>query len=97
VEALRRSYCKERSGDVMFLLRPFVILSDAKDGADHGSPYAYDSEVPVIFFGKGVRRGIFRQRMSPIDVAPSIASMLEIGNPAMVEGTARAEAFSTGD
>ena len=97
LDALRRSQFKERSGDVLFLLRPFVTLSDAKDGADHGSPYAYDSEVPVIFFGKGVRRGIFRQRMSPIDIAPSIASMLEIGNPAMVEGTARVEAFSTGD
>jgi hypothetical protein len=51
----------------------------------------------VIFYGKGVRRGIFRQRISPSDVAPSIASMLEIGDPAMVEGTPRAEAFSTSD
>lgn len=97
IEALRRSHFKERSGDVLFVLRPFVTLSDAKDGADHGSSYAYDNEVPVIFYGKSVRRGVFRQRISPTDIAPSIASILEIGDPAMVEGTARAEAFSAGD
>jgi hypothetical protein len=95
LELLRRGYYPERSGDVLFLMRPFAALSD--EGADHGSPHAYDSEVPVIFYGKGVRRGIFRQRISPSDVAPSIASMLEIGDPAMVEGTPRAEAFSTSD
>ncbi len=94
LEVLRRSYYPERSGDVLFLMRPFAVLYDAKEGAEHGSPYAYDAEVPVIFSGKGVRRGIYRQRISPIDVAPSIASLLEIGSPAMAEGAVRSEAFS---
>jgi predicted AlkP superfamily pyrophosphatase or phosphodiesterase len=97
LDMLRRSYYPERSGDVLFLMRPFAVLYDAKDGTEHGSPYAYDAEVPVIFSGKGVRRGIYRQRISPTDVAPSIASLLEIGTPAMAEGVVRSEAFSSSD
>jgi hypothetical protein len=94
LDALRRGYYPERSGDVLFLLRPFAVMNEPKYAAEHGSPHAYDAEVPVVFFGKGVRRGTYRQRINPIDVAPSISSMLEIGNPAMAEGMVRAEAFS---
>ena len=97
LDALRRCYYPERSGDVLFLLRPFAVLYDLKDGTEHGTPYAYDSEVPVIFFGHGVRRGMYRQRISPIDVAPSISSLLEIGSPAIAEGSARSEALSANE
>jgi predicted AlkP superfamily pyrophosphatase or phosphodiesterase len=97
LDTLRRCYYPERSGDVLFLLRPFAVLYDVKDGTEHGTPYAYDSEVPVIFYGHGVRRGTYRQRISPVDVAPSISAMLEIGSPAIAEGSARTEALSSNE
>jgi predicted AlkP superfamily pyrophosphatase or phosphodiesterase len=87
----RKGYYPDRSGDVFFLPHPFVVVDSAKEGAEHGTPYAYDSEVPVIFWGKGVRSGIFRQAVSPVDVAPTVAALLEIGDPASVEGTSRSE------
>jgi predicted AlkP superfamily pyrophosphatase or phosphodiesterase len=96
-DVLRRGYYPERSGDVLFLARPFAVVFDGKAGADHGSPYTYDTDVPVIFFGKGVRRAVYHQTIKPTDVAPSVAALLEIGQPAMSEGAVRFEALSAGD
>jgi predicted AlkP superfamily pyrophosphatase or phosphodiesterase len=87
----RKGYYPERSGDVFFLPRPFVAPDSSKEGAEHATPYAYDSEVPVIFSGRGVRPGTFRQPLSPVDVAPTVSALLEIGDPASAEGTARWE------
>jgi len=100
---LRRSYYPERSGDVLFLPRPFVVLVEEKEpsnkeapySANHGTPYAYDTDVPVIFSGKGIKAGVYHQTINPADVAPTAAALLEIGNPASVEGTARWEILSS--
>jgi predicted AlkP superfamily pyrophosphatase or phosphodiesterase len=92
---LRRSYYPERSGDALFLPRPFVVLVEEKEATNHGTPYAYDAEVPVIFSGKGIKPGIYHQTINPADVAPTAAALLEIGEPASVEGTARWEILSS--
>jgi predicted AlkP superfamily pyrophosphatase or phosphodiesterase len=94
LSALQRGYYPERSGDVLFVVKPFQVLTDEPSGTSHGTPYAYDTEVPLIFAGKGVRPGLYRQIVDPIDLAPTVASVLEIGSPASSEGTIRAEALS---
>lgn len=91
IERLRLGYYPGRSGDVLFVPRPFFIL--ARRGTKHDSPYAYDSEVPIVFAGSGVRPGVYHLPISPIDVAPTLAAILEMGNPALVEGVPRAEAL----
>jgi hypothetical protein len=93
-EALQRSYFPGRSGDVLFLLRPFAVLDDADDGTSHGLPYAYDAQVPVVFYGRGVRPGTYTQRIHAVDVAPTMATLLEMGGLAGAEGVPRSEAIS---
>src|SRR5947209_389590 len=46
----RRSFCPGRSGDLQLRLAPYVLPS-ATGGTSHRSPYAYDTEVPLIFWG----------------------------------------------
>jgi hypothetical protein len=92
--ALRRSYFPGRGGDVLFLLRPFAVLSEEDEGTSHGLPYAYDAQVPLLLFGRGVRAGLYTQQIQVADVAPTAAMLMEMGGLASAEGVPRGEAIS---
>jgi len=94
LEALRRGYFPDVSGDVLFLVKPFQIVDSYPSGTNHGTPYSYDATVPVIFFGHGVKAGTYVQQIDPIDVAPTAAALLEMLPPAQAEGSPRPEAIS---
>lgn len=85
-------YYPDRSGDVLFLPKPFVVLDPEPNGTSHGTPYAYDNQVPVAFMGHGIKSGVYPQLISPVDVAPTVATVMEIGIPASAEGSPRPEA-----
>ncbi len=90
---LRHGYNPERSGDVLFALKPFAVLESEVAGTSHGTPYAYDSEVPLILWGKNVKPGVFAAPIRAVDIAPTVTAILEIGSPAQAEGRARGEAL----
>ena len=92
--SLRRSYFPGRSGDVLFLLRPFAVLDEQEDGTSHGLPYAYDAQVPLVLYGRGTRPGTYTQRIQASDVAPTAAMLMEMGGLAAAEGVPRSEAIS---
>ncbi|HEX8440536.1 alkaline phosphatase family protein [Archangium sp.] len=96
VEPLRRGYYPGRSGDVLFVVKPFHVISADTTGTNHGTPYAYDRQVPVILAGKGVKPGTYPQEISTTDVAPTVAALLEMGVPASAEGVPRYEAITVG-
>ncbi len=93
---LQRGFHPEGSGDVLFLAKPFVVVDSMKDGTNHGSPHAYDSLVPVIFSGRGIKPGTYGQPIDPVDVAPTAAFLMEIGPPAQAEGQVRWEILANG-
>ena len=68
-----------RSGDVIVLLEPY--WSFAKEGATHGSPYDYDTHVPIIFMGRGIQPGRYHRNVVLNDIAPTLATLLEIETP----------------
>ncbi len=89
-----RSFHPARSGDVAFSLKPFYILSNFDTGTTHGSPYAYDSHVPIIFYGPGINKGIYINRVGVEDIAPTLSLLLGINPPAGSEGRVLKEALS---
>jgi len=91
---LRKGYFPERSGDVLFMVKPFHLLYTDTEGTSHGTPYAYDSQVPVVFAGKGIKPGVYLEELDPVDVAPTLAALMEMGMPAAAEGKPRAEVLS---
>ncbi|OJT20863.1 phosphodiesterase [Archangium sp. Cb G35] len=93
VEPLRRGYYAGRSGDVLFVVKPFHVISTETVGTNHGTPYAYDQLVPVILAGKGVKPGIYPREISTTDVAPTVSAVLEMNLPASAEGEPRHEAL----
>ena len=62
--------------------------------AMHGSPWAYDTHVPIIFSGKGINPGTVDRRVHPIDVAPTLSALLNIHPPAAAQGTPLAEVIA---
>ncbi|HEX8537392.1 MAG TPA: alkaline phosphatase family protein, partial [Cystobacter sp.] len=91
--ALRRGYYPGRSGDVLFVVKPFHVISAESSGTNHGTPYAYDQLVPLVLAGKGVKPGIYPREISTTDVAPTVAAVLEMNLPASAEGEPRHEAL----
>jgi predicted AlkP superfamily pyrophosphatase or phosphodiesterase len=98
-QAARRvanSYFAGRSGDVVLLWKPFFqkALSHGK-GSNHSSPYSYDTHVPLIFMGPGVKPGLYHAPVSTTDLAPTLAAILGINPPPVATGRALAEAMVT--
>lgn len=78
-ERVVRSFNARRSGDLEVLLDPYWIRSAT--GTTHGTPYSYDSHIPMIFMGPGVKAGRYVRPAALNDVAPSLATLLDIETP----------------
>lgn len=82
---IQNGYNQKRSGDVIVVLKPdFVSYSDT--GSTHGSPYSYDTHTPLLFFGKGIKKGSTVLRTEIPDIAATMASLLGIAFPSGATG-----------
>jgi hypothetical protein len=83
-----------RSGDVYVVLDSGVYVNDF-DGlivtSVHGSPWNYDTHVPLFFAGPGIKPGTQSRRVSPYDIAPSLSARLGIEPPSGAIGNPLAE------
>ncbi|WP_445957714.1 alkaline phosphatase PafA [Yeosuana sp.] len=77
---IQNGFNQKRSGDVVYVLDPAVI-SDSKTGSTHGSGLEYDTHVPLLFFGKGIKHGSTLQKTEITDIAPTMSALLNIGYP----------------
>jgi len=84
---------RERSGDVWLITKPLWFFAEGELPTTHGSAYNYDTHVPVIFFGAGVRAGRYNADCSPSDIAPTLAAMLGIEPPPNRTGRVLVEAL----
>ncbi len=89
-----RGYHPKRSGDIAFVLEPNWIEFDKPQGTDHGGPYPYDTHVPILFFGKGIKKGSSAQLHSITDIAPTLAVLLKVKFPNGCTGQPIAELFN---
>ncbi len=77
---LQNGYNQKRSGDILMVLKPGTI-SYSITGSTHGSPQIYDTHVPLLFYGKGIRKGSTTVRTEIPDIAPTISTLLGIAFP----------------
>jgi predicted AlkP superfamily pyrophosphatase or phosphodiesterase len=68
------------SGDVVYVLAPGFI-DYSMTGSTHGSPQSYDTHVPLLMFGFGIKKGTTAARVEVVDIAPTIATILKIAFP----------------
>lgn len=82
---IQMGYHQKRSGDVIYVLEPSVI-SYSKTGSTHGSSFNYDTHVPLLFFGKGIKQGSTLQKTTITDIAPTMSALLGISFPNAATG-----------
>jgi predicted AlkP superfamily pyrophosphatase or phosphodiesterase len=80
-EAVLNGFHPERSGDVLLVLKPFVQAGSYKSGTTHGSPFSYDTHVPVLFYGAAFKAGRFADRFWITDIAPTLSAALRVTEP----------------
>jgi predicted AlkP superfamily pyrophosphatase or phosphodiesterase len=76
---VQRGFYRDRSGDLFMVQKPYWIAS--KDGTTHGTPFSYDTHVPVIFYGRGIHAGRYDENIRVADVAPTLAALLGVNEP----------------
>ena len=79
--SVRRSYFPARSGDVAVILRPYHPLSGYDNGTTHGTPFPYDTHVPLVVYGCGILKGIHPEPVVPQAMPVILAHALGIAPP----------------
>ena len=73
------SFNRERSGDVYFQTKPYFFGRGS--GSNHGAPYNYDTHVPLVWYGVGVKPGTYVDRVGVDNLAPTLAHILGVPAP----------------
>ncbi|MEO8130399.1 MAG: alkaline phosphatase family protein, partial [Bryobacteraceae bacterium] len=78
---VRNGFHIARSADLFVILDPFYLLQNEATGTSHISAYNYDTHVPIVFMGPGIRAGRYNGRIAVNDIAPTLATMLDVEVP----------------
>ncbi len=95
IQAYSRSGSPGRRPDLEIVPLPFALPDGDKGGTTHGTPFTYDSQVPLILVGGPFVPGDYFQRCSPLDFAVTLAAMLHVHSPSLATGRVLVEALST--
>ena len=82
----RNSFDPERSGDLAIQVEPTCLLGFRGVGTSHGSPYGYDRNVPLVFFGSGIAAGRVSGPAATVDIAPTLAARIGLPVPGDLDG-----------
>jgi len=89
IRSVLNNYSPSRSGDVFVVFEPHSFINDF-DGltvtSHHGSPWAYDTYVPLIFAGYGLEPRRVARRVETVDLAPTLSAILELKPPSGAAG-----------
>lgn len=87
--SILRNFNRKRSGDIYLVFEPNVFMNDF-DGlavaSTHGSPWRYDTYVPVLFAGAGLKPEVISRPITPYDIAPTLAAYLGLKPPSAAIG-----------
>ena len=83
-----RSYHPDRGGDLYLVFKRYWMneLPAIPKATTHGSPYCYDTHVPLILWGRPFLAGIYEAPVSPADLPVTLAAALGIRGPSLATG-----------
>lgn len=79
-ERIVNGFNPQRSGDLMFITKSGVV-GGGNTGTGHGVFYNYDAHIPLLFYGKGIKKGQVNNVNYMTDIAPTITTLLGIQMP----------------
>lgn len=77
---LQNGYNHKASGELLIILEPGWLTGGPR-GTSHGTGFTYDTHVPILFYGWGVKAGTSSRKVSITDIAPTLSMMLGIRLP----------------
>ena len=90
MRSIRNNFHHKRSGDIYLVFDPNVFINDF-DGlivaSTHGSPWRYDTHVPIVFAGPGIEPRRVSRAVTPYDIAATLAARLGTQPPSASIGT----------
>lgn len=86
---IANSFNPSRSADLITVLEPYWVY-DAS-GATHGTPYSYDTHIPMVFMGPGIKPGFYDRNVAINDIAPTLSTILEVETPSGATGRVLSE------
>ena len=89
-----KGYNERRGGDLYLVFESYWLAGSNTSGTSHGMPFNYDTHVPLIFMGQGVKPGRYHSQVAVYNIAPTLASMLEIEPPSGAFGRVLDEMFA---
>ena len=79
-EMLANGYFSGRSGDIQYILKPGFI-DGMKTGTTHGLWNPYDTHIPLLWYGWGIKKGSTHRETYMTDIAATLAALLKIQMP----------------
>lgn len=99
VRSVINNFHGNRSGDIFVVFEPNWFINDF-DGlhvaVTHGSPWTYDTYVPIVFAGAGLEPRRVDRRVHTVDIAPTLSGYLGIKPPSGSVGRILSEVLDSG-
>ena len=80
-EMIAKGYYPRRSGDIQVILQSQWMESTLPTGTTHGSWNPYDTRIPLLWFGQGIKPGKLFRETYMTDIATTLAALLQIQAP----------------
>jgi len=93
LDFLSKGYDPTQNGEICFVYKPGYIEYGVT-GTSHGSPYTYDTHVPIIFYGWNIKKGSTQDRKEITQIAPTVTQLLKITMPNSTKGKVLTELFN---
>ena len=88
---INNSYYKPRCGEIQLIFKPNYIDAYNSTGTTHGLWNPYDSHIPLLWYGWGIKKGRSTREVYMTDIAPTLAALLRIQVPNGSTGTVISE------
>ncbi len=85
-QLLAHSYSPNGGWYVAAIPDAFQMEGYGSGGTTHFTPYSYDRHVPLGFYGTAFTPGTYRGRVEPVDLASTLASILDVNQPSAAVG-----------
>lgn len=89
----------KNSGNIYLVVEPYTLIAESDlelTGTAHGTPYHYDTHVPILISGPGIKPGLYANACTPSDIAPTLSHLLKIEPPSGSVGRILSEALVEG-
>ena len=91
---LAHSYSEHGNWYVMMVLDAYQMSGSGQfAGTNHFSPWDYDRHVPLAFYGEPFVPGEYHERVAPVDLAVTFASLAGVNQPSAAVGRVLSEAI----